>query len=52
MRDLIGSQLVGVVLTHTHWDHVAGVPAVVQQDLERPGRDSCRLSVDWMQAHA
>ncbi|MBI3542087.1 MAG: MBL fold metallo-hydrolase [Deltaproteobacteria bacterium] len=27
----LGSRLAGVLLTHTHWDHVAGVPAIVDQ---------------------
>ena len=27
----LGLKLTGVVLTHTHWDHVAGVPAIVDQ---------------------
>lgn len=27
----LGSDLIGVILTHTHWDHVAGVPAIVNQ---------------------
>lgn len=27
----LGSRLVGVALTHTHWDHVAGVPAIAEK---------------------
>ncbi|MEW6057630.1 MAG: MBL fold metallo-hydrolase [Bdellovibrionota bacterium] len=27
----LGSKLVGVLLTHTHWDHVRGLPAVVEK---------------------
>lgn len=27
----LGSKLVGVALTHTHWDHVAGVPLVAEK---------------------
>ncbi|MBI3556074.1 MAG: MBL fold metallo-hydrolase [Deltaproteobacteria bacterium] len=30
LREL-GAKLTGVLLTHTHWDHVAGVPAIVDQ---------------------
>ena len=39
MREL-GAQLAGIVLTHTHWDHVAGVPPLVEQDQnkERSGK--------------
>ena len=32
----LGSKLVGVALTHTHWDHVAGVPGVVAQYKDIP----------------
>jgi glyoxylase-like metal-dependent hydrolase (beta-lactamase superfamily II) len=27
----LGSRLVGVALTHTHWDHVAGVPGILEK---------------------
>lgn len=30
MREL-GSRLTGVLLTHTHWDHVAGLPAIAKE---------------------
>lgn len=27
----LGSKLVGVALTHSHWDHVAGIPGIIRE---------------------
>lgn len=35
LREL-GSRLTGVALTHTHWDHVKGVPNIVEQYPDLP----------------